>query len=80
MGARLVVGLRGFLSTELSIVVHVAQGAPHVVWNHTLPTSRREDFTMMVAALTGSLLLGVVAFLGFRKAKQNREIFFFHEE
>ena len=35
---------------------------------------------MMYAAVTGAILVGVFAALGFRKAKQSREIYYFHEE
>ncbi len=35
---------------------------------------------MMYAAVTGAILVGVFSMLGLRKAKQNRSIFYFHEE
>jgi len=35
---------------------------------------------MMYAAMTGALILVAFSALGLRKAKQNRDIFFFHEE
>ena len=38
------------------------------------------EAAMMYAAVTGVILVGVFTALGLRKAKQNREIFYFHEE
>jgi hypothetical protein len=35
---------------------------------------------MMVAAVSSVILIGVLSLLGLRKAKQNRDIFYFHEE
>ena len=35
---------------------------------------------MMYAAVSGALVVGVLSLLGLRKAKQSREIFYFHEE
>lgn len=35
---------------------------------------------MMYAAVTGAILVGVFSVLGLRKAKQSRDIYYFHEE
>ena len=42
--------------------------------------SSPKEITMMYAAITGALVLGSFTLLGLRKAKQNRDIFFFHED
>jgi len=43
------------------------------------PKDRLEE-PMMYAAVTGAILVGVFTALGLRKAKQSRDIYFFHEE
>ena len=35
---------------------------------------------MMYAAVSGAIVVGVLSILSLRKAKQNRDIFYFHEE
>ena len=39
-----------------------------------------KESVMMYAAVSGAIVVGVLSILSLRKAKQNRDIFYFHEE
>ena len=70
----------GFFSSNFQF----AMGSYRVCgdWPDLRSPNRRvlQEQTMMYAAVTGAILVGVFSVLGLRKAKQSRDIYYFHEE